>query len=133
MSVRSDKPQDMNGIQNMMMKHSIEDVGATIDAATNAVGGLADANDFTTNDIENPLHRTMAVSIRSSLNDLCLRKNKSVWSPTSAAMKSIMQQQKFTDLTGATELQGDLKSVVLHNLSISAQKSTFPIGKPALN
>ena len=35
-------------------------------------------------------------------------------------------QKKFTDLAGSTEAQGDLKSVVLHNLTCSAQKSTFP-------
>lgn len=36
-------------------------------------------------------------------------------------------QRKFLDLGGSAENQGDLKSVVLHKMTLSAQKSTFPI------
>ena len=32
-----------------------------------------------------------------------------------------------TDLQGNAEAQGDLKSIVLHKMSISAQKNTFPV------
>ena len=35
-------------------------------------------------------------------------------------------QRKFTDLAGSAENQGDLKSIVLHKLTLSAQKSSFP-------
>ena len=38
-------------------------------------------------------------------------------------------QKKFTDLSGAAEHQGDLKSVVLHKMAMSSQHSTFPVGK----
>ena len=36
-------------------------------------------------------------------------------------------QRKFMDLGGSAEKQGDLKSVVLHELTMGAHKSTFPI------
>ena len=36
-------------------------------------------------------------------------------------------QKKFLDLSGSAENQGDLKSVVLHKLSMTSQRSTFPI------
>jgi hypothetical protein len=38
-----------------------------------------------------------------------------------------MWQKKFTDLQGNSAAQGDLKSVVLHNMTMASQKSTFPI------
>ena len=36
-------------------------------------------------------------------------------------------QKKFVDLSGSAENQGDLKSVVLHKMTLAAQKSTFPV------
>ena len=36
-------------------------------------------------------------------------------------------QRKFLDLGGSAENQGDLRSVVLHKMSLASQKSTFPI------
>lgn len=48
---------------------------------------LAEANSFNTNNPEHPLNRTLVVSIRASLNDLCLKKNKATWAPTPEAMK----------------------------------------------
>lgn len=36
-------------------------------------------------------------------------------------------QKKFLDLGGSAENQGDLRSVVLHKMTLQAQKSTFPI------
>ena len=36
-------------------------------------------------------------------------------------------QRKFMDLGGSAENQGDLKSVVLHKMTLGAHKSTFPI------
>ena len=36
-------------------------------------------------------------------------------------------QKKFLDLGGSAENQGDLRSVVLHKMTLGAQKSTFPI------
>lgn len=48
---------------------------------------LAEANTFNTNNPDHPLNRTLCVSIRASLNDLCLKKNKATWAPTPEAMK----------------------------------------------
>jgi len=36
-------------------------------------------------------------------------------------------QRKFMDLGGSAENQGDLRSVVLHKMTLAAHKSTFPI------
>jgi hypothetical protein len=36
-------------------------------------------------------------------------------------------QRKFLDLGGSAENQGDLKSVVLHKMTLDAHKSTFPV------
>ena len=89
---------------------------------------LASANEFNTNSPDHPLKRSIAINIRASLSDLCLRKQKAVWAPPSAeATKAIFSQKKFVDLAGTTDMQGDLKSVVLHNLTMTSQKSTFPI------
>jgi len=87
---------------------------------------LAEANSFNVSNPEYPLTRTMVVSIRASLNDLCLRKQAATWAPNADAVKSILQQRKFVDLAGSAENQGDLKSIVLHKLELSAQKSSFP-------
>ena len=41
-------------------------------------------------------------------------------------MRSVAQK-KFLDLSGSAKNQGDLKSVVLHKMSMTSQRSTFPI------
>ena len=41
----------------------------------------------------------------------------------------VAAQRKFLDLGGSAENQGDLRSVVLHKMSLASQKSSFPIGK----
>merc|ERR1712195_207989 len=89
---------------------------------------LHEANTFNTNNEHHPLERTVCINIRASLSDLCLRANTATWSPPSSeATKSIFQQRKFMDLGGSAENQGDLKSVVLHKMTLGAQKSTFPV------
>ena len=89
---------------------------------------LHEANSFNTTNEHHPLERTVCVNIRASLADLCLKSQSAVWAPPSAeATKSIFQQRKFMDLGGSAEKQGDLKSVVLHKMTLDAHKSTFPI------
>ena len=56
--------------------------------------------------------------------DLCLQKAKGTWSPTPEALKSIFQAKKFVTLDGASEAQGDLKSVVLHNMKYAPKRPT---------
>ena len=89
--------------------------------------GLAEANTYNTAQVEHPLTRTVTVTIRSSLNDLCLKKAKATWAPSSDAIRSILQQRKFTDLTGNSEQQGALNSVVMHELSVASHQNTFPL------
>merc|ERR1719243_217778 len=89
---------------------------------------LHEANSFNTNNEHHPLERTVCVNIRASLSDLCLKSQSATWAPPSAeATKAIFQQRKFLDLGGSAENQGDLRSVVLHKMTLSSQKSTFPI------
>jgi hypothetical protein len=86
------------------------------------------ASDFTNSNPSAPLKRTVVVNVRSSLSDLIARKSKAVWTPASTeAMKAIMQQKRFTDIKGNMETQGDLKSVVLHKMSILSQRNSFPL------
>lgn len=55
------------------------------------------------------MKRAVVVSVRASLEDLCLRKAKANWSPSPEAISAIFKQQKFVDLKGTSEKQGDLK------------------------
>lgn len=85
------------------------DALATISAAQQSDSTLSDANDFNIANPEHPLSRTIVVSVRASLDDLCLRKAKATWQPSAEALKQIFQQRRFTDLAGASEPSGDLK------------------------
>lgn len=115
MSIRSDR------------KDTTPNAATVLQDAATADAALSEGNSFTTSTPENPLNRELVVSIRASLNQLCLQKNKGTWAPTGSALKQIFQQRKFVSLDGSADQQGDLKAVVLHNLSVNAAKSTFPI------
>jgi hypothetical protein len=56
-----------------------------------------------------PLRRTFVTNIRASLGELCLRKSKGTWGPSPEALRAMLQQKKFTDLSGTAEMAGDLK------------------------
>lgn len=88
---------------------------------------LGEGNSYTTASPEHPMHRDVCVSIKASLNDLCLQKGKGKWEPSQEALRHIFQARKFTSLDGSTENSGDLKAVVLHNLEVKHTKSTFPV------
>ena len=85
------------------------DLGTAIAEVQPEAAALAEGNSFSTAAPENPLTRNVVVSIRASLNDLCLQKAKGTWSPTPEALKSIFQQKKFVTLEGGAEAHGDLK------------------------
>lgn len=120
---------------NMSVRHreTSEAVGgaidtlATIDAAQTADNPLHAARDFTTQDPNHPLERKVVVSLSATLEDLSLKNKPLLWSPTSASTKKILQQSKYTDLAGTQERSGDLKSVVLHKITLDEVKSTFPV------
>lgn len=112
-------------------KAGVAPVGAApLDLAEAAGAGeqaLGEGNSFSTAGAENPLKRNIVVSIRASLNDLCLSKSKGTWAPSQEALRSIFQQRKFTSLEGTAEPMGDLKSIVLHDMKITHVKSNFPV------
>jgi len=85
------------------------DLGSAIAEVQPEAAALAEGNSFATQSPEHPLHREVVVSIKASLNDLCLQKSKGTWAPTPEALKSIFQQRKFTSLEGSSEPHGDLK------------------------
>ena len=121
MSVRSEATATATGTQNMT------DLSAALAEATPAEAHLGEGQSYSVNTPENPLRRQVVVSVRASLNDLCLQKSKGTWSPSPEALKSIFQQKRFTSLDGSAEHMGDLKSMVLHDMSVTHVKSTFPM------
>ena len=87
MSVRSDKP-----------KPGASDAAAVLTEASSTDAVLGEGNSYCIASPDNPLKRNLVVSIRASLNDLCLSKSKGTWAPTSDALKQMFQQKKFTSL-----------------------------------
>ena len=108
MSVRSEKAPVVPSAAK-----ACEAMQKEIAAAQPADAALHEGASYQTANAENPLHRTVVVSVRSSLNELCLQKTKGTWSPSSEALKSIFQQKKYTALDGSAEVQGDLKVYML--------------------
>ena len=88
MSIRSDKQKTTD----------ISDAASVLNEAAAADAALGEGNSFCVANPENPLKRNLVVSIRASLNDLCLSSTKSTWQPSSSALKQIFQQKKFTSL-----------------------------------
>lgn len=68
------------------------DLGSAIAEVQPEAAALAEGNSFATQSADHPLHREVVVSIKASLNDLCLQKSKGTWAPTPEALKSIFQQ-----------------------------------------
>ena len=108
-------------------KSNAETPATVLSEAANTDTALAEGNSFSVASPDNPLERTVLVSVRASLNDLCLQKAKGTWAPSTEALRSIFQQKRFTSLDGAAESMGDLKSIVLHSMAAKHVKSTFPI------
>ena len=80
MSVRSDR------------KHAVApDNGLGAAAEATADISLAEGNSYCVASPDNPLSRNVNVSIRASLNSLCLQKAKGTWAPSTEALKSICE------------------------------------------
>ena len=134
MSVRSDKNDTATAMSNIQLAPSTytsgsasDHVSATIAAAQQADSALAEHNSLSVSNPEHPVRRSISVNIRSTLGDLCLRKAKSTWQPTQTALKNMFQKKKFTSLGGSAEGTGDLRSVVLHDLTMTQFASDFPM------
>ncbi len=95
MSVRSEKPTV-----------TAEPGQELANAAAATDQPLGEGNSFAVASPENPLRRHVVVSIRASLNELCLQKQRGTWAPSQEALRSIFQQRKFTSLDGAAEPMG---------------------------
>lgn len=129
MSVRSEK--------QVAPINASEQMATAISEAQPSDVVLHEGSAYSTSTAENPLHRSVVVSVRASLNDLCLQKAKSTWAPSAEALRSILQQkvcalltraaalcralprfaltrdgasQKYTGLDGSADAQGDLKA-----------------------
>ena len=119
----------------MSVRAEKKNTGAVVPTDTTVQGALApnaelspaEPNTYGVASADSPLKRNISVSIKASLNQLCLQKSRGTWAPTQEALRSIFQQKRFTSLDGAAENMGDLKSVVLHNMRITHVKSTFPM------
>jgi hypothetical protein len=134
MSVRSDRTQQSDSVAETGDAISALNLGgdyvnATITAAQNADSALAPANTLSTNHPDHPLKRTLVTNIRASLADLALRKTKGTWAPSNEALRSMLQSKKFVDLSGSAESTGDLKSIVLHSMTLSSVTSDFDVRK----
>ena len=130
MSVRSDPAPTAQFAGMDIAAAGGDHVTATIAAAQNADASLGEANTLSTNHPDHPLRRTFVTNIRATLGELCLRKAKGTWAPSPEALRAMLQQKKFVDLSGTAEMSGDLKSVVLHSMTMSNVKSDFevPVG-----
>ena len=100
MSVRTDQPGQPTQMLNLTPQTqgtaaAMNEVAATIDAAQQADHALGAENAFNASNPEHPLNRTVVVTVRASLNDLCLRKQKAVWAPSADAVRSILQQVRM--------------------------------------
>jgi len=107
------------------LDHS-DHVTATITAAQQADSALAESNTLSVSNPDHPITRNISVTIKATLGDLCLRKNKASWAPTATALKNILQKKKFTSLGGSAEGTGDLRSIVLHDMTATHISSNFP-------
>jgi hypothetical protein len=124
MSVRAqhDMPHSFGGMNidpNAIAAHAAEDAGM-VDLGEGATGFHGSGKR------DNPLERTVSVSIRASLADLSTSTAKAVWAPNKDQLESIYKQSQFVDLSGDQARNGDLKSVVLHSIAAESVKSSFP-------
>ena len=64
---------------------------AAIAESAAADAALGEGNSYCVASPENPLQRNLVVSIRASLNDLCLSKSKGTWTPSADALNAMLQ------------------------------------------
>ena len=69
-------------------------------------------------------------SEETSLNEPKTDRQTHTLTPTHTPVPSLCRRPQFTDLSGTAEMNGDLKSVVLHSMTLSSVKSDFdvPVG-----
>ena len=82
MSVRADK----NAVTPTAPGQEVVEAAAATDQP------LGEGNSFAVASPDHPLKRNVVVSIKASLNDLCLQKARGTWAPTQEALRNIFQQ-----------------------------------------
>ena len=115
MSVRAQTPASAPDDSGGIDEHT-----ASLTLGEGAVG-------FSNTNREQPLQRKFAVNFRASLAELQAKSVKAVWSPSQENLKSIFQQRQFVSLKGKSEMQGDLRQVVIHSIAANNVLSTFPV------
>jgi hypothetical protein len=80
MSVRQDKPAAQPGMMPAL------EFQAGAESTNEALG---EGNSFAVAAPDHPLKRNVVVSIKASLNDLCLQKARGTWAPSQEALRSI--------------------------------------------
>ena len=117
MSVRSEK--------NAVPMNATDSMALAISDAQPMDASLSEGAAFATAQAENPLSRTVVVSVRASLNDLCLQKQKGTWAPSGEAMRSILQSKKVCGLVHlSTQAPTHLLIHVANALLASHTRST---------
>ena len=74
-----------------------------------------------------PASRQVTVHIRSTLADLATNHGQATWTPSEATLGSIFKQRQFTSLNGDTANHGDLRAVIVHEISARSVKNDFPL------
>ena len=113
--------------QNQPVKMESDDVSGMLDDNSASLTLGEGAAGFSGASAENPLKRNIVVSVRASLAELSAQSIKATWSPSQENLKSIFQQRQFVSLQGKSEMQGDLRQVVMHSVTANSVKSTFPV------
>jgi len=125
MSVRNtNRASAQQLMQGATSPHSMQDLSAGMGDLT-----TEDSAKFSLQQPNDPLTRTLNVNIKGNLSDLTGNPSLSVWQPTVEALNTIFQQSKYHNLKGDMAKKGDLKSVILHSISVKAVQSDFPFGK----
>ena len=77
---------------------------------------------------QKPLYRNIAVNIATTLDELTLNPSKNaVWSPSKEQIAAILRQPRFQNLQGDVSTEGDLRSILLHKMSLNEVASTWPL------
>jgi hypothetical protein len=75
--------------QNQVKIEDASGMEQLADQAQSMDASLGEGTNFNVVDAEHPLKRSVVVSIKASLNDLCLQKQRATWAPSPEALKSI--------------------------------------------
>lgn len=117
MSVRQDKPAGAPGAMPVLELQA---------AAEGTAEPLGEGNSFAVAAPDHPLKRNVVVSIKASLNDLCLQKARGTWAPTQEALRNIFQQKKRVCDSNQCTPPSSLFMPNTHTLRFQVHQSRWP-------